>query len=144
MSPHQVISSPSTGVPYRSAGRNGIGGAEVRHEHDAELVGRVRGELAQEPQDLRRLVERPVDGPAQHDRADRVQVVLERGGDAEVAAAAAQAPEQLRLRAGVDAQPLPVGGDQVDRAQVVDGEPVPAHQVPEPAAQRHSADARRS
>ena len=42
---------------------------------------------------------------------------------------------------GVDAQPFAVGGDEVDGAQVVDGEPVPAHQVAEPAAERQPADA---
>ena len=43
--------------------------------------------------------------------------------------------------AGVDVQPFAVGGDQLGRAQVVHGQPVPAHQVPEPAAQRDPADA---
>ena len=33
-----------------------------------------------------------------------------------------------------------VGGDEVDGAQVVDGEPVLAHEVPEPAAERQPAD----
>ena len=41
---------------------------------------------------------------------------------------------------GVDVQPLALGGDQVDRAQVVDGQPVPAHQVAEAAAERQPAD----
>ena len=42
--------------------------------------------------------------------------------------------------AGVDAQAFAVGGDQVGGPQVVDGQPVPAHQMPEPAAERHPAD----
>jgi hypothetical protein len=70
-----------------------------------------------------------------------VEPVLEGGGDPEVAAPAAQPPEQLRLGLGVDPQPLAVGGDQVDRAQVVDGQAEPAHGVPEAAAQGQPADA---
>ena len=44
-------------------------------------------------------------------------------------------------RLGVDAPSLAVGGDELDGAQVVDGEPVAAHQVPEAAAERQPADA---
>ncbi len=112
----------------------------VRDDHDPELVGRVRRVLAQPAQHVRRLLERPVDRAAEHERADRVQVVLEGGGDAEVAAASAQAPEQLGLAVRVDAQPFAVRGDEVDGAQVVDREPVPAHEVAEPAAEGEPAD----
>ena len=64
-----------------------------------------------------------------------------RGGDPEVAAAAAQPPEELRLGLGVDVHPLAVGGHQVDGEQVVHGQAVLAHEVPEPAAERQPADA---
>ena len=49
------------------------------------------------------------------DLGDRVQLELERRHDAEVAAAAAQRPEQLGLVLVVDAAELPVGGDELDR-----------------------------
>ena len=109
-------------------------------DHDPELVGRVRREVTQRAQHLRRLRERPIHRPAENERPDRMQVVLEGGGDAEVAAAAAQPPEKLGLAARVDADPVRVGGDEVDGAQVVDGEPVPAHEVSDPAAERQPAD----
>ena len=60
-----------------------------------QLVGRLGDEVAVEAQHLGRVLERVVDRAGQHGRADRVQPVLERRDDAEVAAAAAQAPEQL-------------------------------------------------
>jgi hypothetical protein len=70
-----------------------------------------------------------------------VQPVLEGGGDPEVPAATPQPPEQLRLPLGVDPEALAVGGDQVDRAQVVDGQAEAAHGMPEPATQGQPADA---
>ena len=50
-------------------------------------------------------------------------------------------PRTARARARRRRAPLAVGGDEVDRAQVVDGQPVAAHQVAEAAAERQPADA---
>ena len=50
---------------------------------------------------------------------DRVELDLERGDDPEVAAAAAQRPEQVGLVVGVDAAELAVGGDELDRGDAV-------------------------
>ena len=47
------------------------------------------------------------------------------------------------LALGVDAQPFAVGGDEVDGAQVVHGQAVPAHQVPEAAAEASARRCRR-
>ena len=74
---------------------------EVRDDGDAEFVGRRPARTPAGTADLRRLVQRPEDRSAEHHRADRVQVVLEGGDDAEVAAAAAQTPQQLRVVLGV-------------------------------------------
>ena len=71
---------------------------------------------------------------------DRVQPERERGDDPEVAAPAAQRPEQvgvLALRRGHDP---PVGEHDLRLEQVVDGEPVLARQVAVAAAQREAAD----
>ena len=88
------------------------------------------------------LLERPEGRPGLDDR-DRMGAELERGDDAEVAAAAADRPEQVgvlvRARAGLGA----VGEDHVRLEQVVDREPVLAAQVPDPAAEREPADAGR-
>ena len=83
-----------------------------------------------------------VDGDAgQHQRPDRVQAELEGGRDPEVGPGAAQAPEQLRLGAGVGPDPLALGRDQLHRDQVVEGQPVPAGQPPDPAAEGQPTDA---
>ncbi len=80
------------------------------------------------------------DQHAAHDRVDLVQPELEAGRDAEVAAAAADRPEEVRVRLGVDAQELAVGGHDVGGQQVVDREAVLADQVPDAAAQRDPPD----
>jgi hypothetical protein len=52
----------------------------------------------------------------------RVGVELERGDDAEVAAGAAQRPDQVGILAGVRADDPAVGQHQFGRCDVVDGE----------------------
>ena len=59
--------------------------------------------------------------PASHLRADRVQLELEAGDHAEVAAAAADRPEQVGVLVGAGAHRLAVGGHDVGGEQVVDG-----------------------
>ncbi|GAA2198532.1 hypothetical protein GCM10009849_11550 [Sinomonas flava] len=75
------------------------------------------------------------------DGVDIMQRELERGHHAEVAATAAQGPEQVRLgfRAGPD-EPA-VGEDHVRGEEVVAGEPVLACQVADPAAECEPGDA---
>ena len=70
-----------------------------------------------------------------------MEPVLERGDDAEIAAAAAQAPEQFRVLLGARRHQFAVGGDDVGRDEVVAAEPVLAHQPAEPAAQGQPGDA---
>ncbi len=71
-----------------------------------------------------------------------MQTVLEGGYDAEIAAAAAQRPEQIRVVGGTRLPEHAVRGDHIGRDQVVDGEPVFAHQPAQPAAERQTGDAR--
>ena len=59
----------------------------------------------------------------------------EAGGDPEVAAAAPDGPEQVGVVLVVDLEDLAVGGDQLGREQVVDGQAVLADQEPDPAAE---------
>ena len=82
----------------------------------SELVGGVGDQPPVAAHDL--AVERVERGPAK-DVGHRVQPVLERGHHPEVAAAAAQCPEQLGVAVGVAGQELAVGGDHVGRDQVV-------------------------
>ena len=65
-----------------------------------------------------------------------MQRVVEAGGDAEVAAAAAQPPEQIAVLALGGADQPAVGGDEIDRRDVVAGPAEPARQVAEAAAER--------
>ena len=74
-------------------------------------AGRPRGPALQDALGLR-----PV--PGHHARVglgDRQQLELELGDDAEVAAAAAQRPEQVGLALGVDLDDLAVGGHELRR-----------------------------
>jgi hypothetical protein len=72
-----------------------------------------------------------------------VQLVLEARRDAEVAAAAAQPPEQLAVLAVGGSNDAPVRGDELDRRQVVGGPAEPPCQVPESPAKRQARAAGR-
>ena len=111
---------------------------EQAHVH-GQLVGGRLGEVAVEAERLAGPADGMGDHPAVH-RGHRVSLVLETGGDAEVAAAAAQGPEQVRVVLGAGHDDLAVGGDDLDRQQVVDGEAVLAHQPAFPAAQGQARD----
>jgi hypothetical protein len=73
-----------------------------------------------------------------------VQAELESGRDREVAAAAPDRPEQVRVGLGVDVQEPAVGGDQLGGQQVVDGEAVLADEVADAAGERDSPDTDRA
>src|SRR5690606_12350809 len=70
-----------------------------------------------------------------------VQLQGERGGDAEVAAAPVQSPEQLRVLVGTRVDPARVGGDEFHPEQVVHGQAEAAVQPAGAAAQHEAADA---
>ena len=96
--------------------------------------------LAPGVQHLGRALERE-EHDAGVDLADREQVELERGDDAEVAAAAAQRPEELGLVVAVDAAQLAVGGDELDRGDAVRRQAVLAAVPADAAAERVADDA---
>ena len=80
---------------------------------------------------------------AREDRAERMELIFERRDDAEVAAAAAQAPEQIGVFVLARMDEAAVRGDDIGRDQVVAGEAVHAHQPADPATQRQAGDAGR-
>ena len=96
-----------------SSGRSGVeddhgrelvpepSGACTRPAKTVRSSGRVRDRVAVEAQQFAGRLDRMRDQTARHHR-QRVQPVLERGGDAEVAAAAAQRPEEIGMRLGGD------------------------------------------
>src|SRR5262245_63446936 len=73
-----------------------------------------------------------------------MELELERGHDAEIAAAAPQRPEQVRVLSSAHVQELAVGRDDVSREQIVDGQSELARGPAEAAAQREAGDAGRS
>ena len=72
-----------------------------------------------------------------------MRLELERRDDAEVAAGAAHGPEEILVLGRARPAQLAVGGDDVDREQVVDRQPVLAAQVADAAVERQAGDARR-
>ena len=67
---------------------------------------------------------------------------LEPGDDAEVAAPAADRPEQLRLLIRVDTRVSSVCRDDIGFDEIVDREPETPAEVAHPAAERQAPDAR--
>ena len=108
----------------------------------AELLGCVLDEVPIEPEHGLRVLELEQDRPAV-DLAHRVQPELERRHDAEVAATAADRPEQVVVLVLARSELRPVGGDDLRRDEVVAGQADAARQVPDPAAECEAADAGR-
>ena len=71
-----------------------------------------------------------------------MQCEPKRADDAEVPAAAAQCPEQVGVIVGRCPDDVALGGDQLGPREIVDGEPVFAHEPAEAAAQAETANAR--
>jgi hypothetical protein len=69
-----------------------------------------------------------------------VQSVSEAGGDTEVAAAAAERPEQIGVLLRVGSHEPAVGRDELGGQQVVDREPVLSHEVADAVAEGEPAD----
>ena len=110
-------------------------------EDRCQLIGRRGDELPVEAQHLAGILERMEDRSGQHDRPHGVKPVLERGDDAEVAAAATDAPEEVRVLILAGGENLAVGRHQVDRDQVVYRRPVLSHEPADTAAQGEPRDA---
>ena len=106
-------------------------GHDVRDRR--QLVGRGFGR-GDEPRD--RLGGGRQDQHAAHGGLERMQPESEAGRDAEVAAATADRPEQVRVMLGVDAKELAVGGHDVGRQQRVDRQAVLADEIPDTPAER--------
>ena len=114
----------------------------MRFGQRRQLVGQLAHPVAVEAQHLFGAVAGEEDRAGQQHRADRVQPELERGRDAEVPAAAAQAPQQLGILVLAGVHELSVGGDDVGGEQVVAGQADLAHQPADAAAEREPGDPR--
>ncbi len=107
----------------------------------AELVRCVGDELAVEAHDFGGVLRRPEHRSGQDGGSDRVQREPEPAHDAEVPASASQRPEQVGVIGDRRPDDLALGGDHLDLHEVVDGEPVLAHQPANAATQADAADA---
>ena len=121
---------------------NGSGGAIWNPGNPPNCSGAVPDELVEHPQDRARVFQVVEDRPREH-LIDLVQAKLERRHDAEVAAAAAEPPEQILVLALAGGDELPVCRDDVGRDQIVDRQPASTREVADAAAQRQARDARR-
>ena len=127
-------------LPWCSSGTNGIGGQPMTFAIVLSSSGAAAA-AAMKPATTSGVAGRtriPPTTPLEGMERER-----EAGDDAEVAAAAANRPEQVRVRIGVDLESLAVGGDDLDAQQRVDGHAVLAHEIADPAAERDPADAHR-
>ena len=125
-----------------------LGGDEGRRRRRQEqgaggqlLRGRPR-ELAPELQHFTCSGQWVDDEPAENDPG-LVDVEFEGGHDPEVAAAPAEAPEQVAVLGRARVDELAVRRHDVRRAQVVAGEAVLPHEPAEAAAQRQPRNSRR-
>ena len=127
--------------PVQVLGDDRQRGDGAEPDDGAELVGRFGDEVPVEAQDVGGIVGRPEDGSGHHSRADRVQRELERGDDTEISAAAAKRPEQVGMFVGGRPDDAALGGDHLGGQQVVDGEPVLAHEKADARTEREPGNA---
>ena len=102
-----------------------------------ELLGRGLGGRHEAGDGLGR---RRQDEHASRDRVHRMEPELEARHDAEVAAAAADRPEEVRVALVVDLQDPAVGEDDLGGEQVVDRQALLADEIPDAAAGRQPAE----
>jgi hypothetical protein len=117
-------------------GRRGVQAGD----DDVQLARQRRDDLAGQAEHVGSLLEFPEQQAGLHDRPHLVQAELELGDHAEVAAAAADRPEQVGILVRRGPLDPPVGGDQLGRGEVVDGQPGLAGQPAHATAQRQPAD----
>jgi cytochrome c1 len=121
---------------------------EERHRRRDHDVGDrrqlLRSSLGLGDERCDHLGRRRQDQHAAEDHVDLVQTETEPRRHAEVAAAAADGPEQLGMRLGVHKQYIAVGGDELGRKQIVDRKPVLPDQEADAAAQGEASDPDRS
>ena len=131
------------GCAVEMGGHERCGRRRLEGEHHHLVVPGLGHVLAVEAQGFGGALGRVQDDPARHDGADGVQTILEGGHQAQIAAAAAQAPEQVGVVGGARRQQAAVGGDDVGRQEIVDDETALAHQPAETAPEREAGNPRR-
>ena len=131
----------TTGCPCSSAGTNGTGGAGSTFAIVESSSGAAPAAAANPA--IVSAVRRQDEHAADH-RVDRMQPQVEPRRDAEVAAAAADRPEEVGLVLRVDLPHAAVRRDELGADEAVDREAVPANEVAHAAAERQPTDAHRA
>src|SRR6516225_5608642 len=104
------------------------------------LIGYGCGEIAVESQHLPGTVERVRDQATGDQWPDRKEPVLEGRHHAEITAAAADGPEQIRMLLGANLQNPSLRCNQLDRVQIIESQPVFPHKPPDTAAESQPRD----
>ncbi len=112
-------------------------------EPAAHLVGRAEHEVAVEAHEVAPHRRWEDQHAAEKQRRDRVQLEVERGHDAEVAASAPEAPEQIGVLVGGRDHLASVRGHHLGLDEVVAGEPELPLEPAAAAAEREPGDAGR-
>ena len=142
--------SPSRGTPpctitnarpRNGSGTSGSGGKWMTLAHDVSSSGSAGRSPFQACRARRRSARRGRTARRRRARAPAAPSNSMRGHDAEVAAAAAQGPEQLGLVLGVGADEAALGGDELDRGHGVRLHAVLAGEPADAAAERVADDA---
>ena len=128
---------------WSSSGKSGTGGTVSVAKNPFTARGAAGRKSPVPAQDLRELLDRPHRRAGDDGRSDRVRAELELRDDAEVPAAAAQRPEQLRVLVGARVHLRAVGQHDVGADEAVDGQAEAAREVADAAAEREPADAGR-
>lgn len=108
-------------------------------EEAVEVFRSLREEVAVPAEHVGGLLDGRERDPHHHG-VDGVEAERERGDHAEVAPAAAHRPEQVLVLGLARLDEAPVGEDDVDPQQIVDGEPALAAQVAVPTAESEPPD----
>src|SRR5512132_3280712 len=137
--PHQHPARPTIFCPTRSDGTKGAGGAVITA---AIVVNSSLTSAAHVRVPLKHLAAALEWEPHQSadDRTERMQSELETRHDAEVPAAAAQSPDELRFFGATGSDDIPRRGHHFGSGEVVGREPVPPHQPADPTSQREACD----
>ena len=134
--------TPAAGWPRAGSGTNSAGGAVMSATPLPTSSGASSMKSRQWRSTSRAMEPGVEQHAAEHDRADRVQPQHELGHDPEVAPAAADRPEQVRvLLLPTPSRPRPPPVTTVADEQAVAREPELALEPPAPAAQGEPADA---
>lgn len=120
--------------------KHGRGRNNEKRKKAADVLGSFDDEIAIGAQDGGGFLDGP-EGWTKLHRADGMKLEFERGGDAEIAAAAANGPEEVGVFVAIGSDKAAVGENHVHGEQVVNGEAVAATEIADAAAEGQAGDA---